>query len=133
VTIPEPTATKARPHRPAADQPGRLRLVLAGVIGPIVTAFALLNFNNVTVHWLVATGDTPLIAVIVLAFGVGILLDRLLVLRGSRKRPRSPRFGASVVGCCVPKTVRPGAVDDRRHRAAQARRSRAFSLGPRRR
>jgi hypothetical protein len=34
---------------------------------------------------LIATGQTPLIVVIVLAFGLGILADRLLLVRAKRK------------------------------------------------
>jgi len=39
----------------------------------------------VKVHWLVATGQTPLIVVIAFAFLLGMLVDRL-VIRAKRKR-----------------------------------------------
>jgi uncharacterized integral membrane protein len=61
------------------------------VIGAIVAAFALLNLNDVKVHWLVATGRTPLILVIVLAFLLGIVVDRLMLR--ARRRRRSKREG----------------------------------------
>jgi uncharacterized integral membrane protein len=41
----------------------------------------------VKVHWLVATGRTPLIVVIAVAFLLGMLIDRL-VIRARRKRAR---------------------------------------------
>jgi uncharacterized integral membrane protein len=61
-------------------------LAAAAVVGALVTAFAVLNFNDVKVHWLVATGQTPLIVVIVLAFGLGGAVDRLLLVRARRRR-----------------------------------------------
>ena len=47
----------------------------------------LLNLGDVKVHWLVATGRTPLIVVIALAFVLGMIVDRL-VIRARRKRVR---------------------------------------------
>lgn len=64
----------------------RARLAAAAVVGALVTAFAVLNFNDVKVHWLVAAGQTPLIVVIVLAFGLGGAVDRLLLVRARRRR-----------------------------------------------
>lgn len=56
------------------------------VVVALVTALAVVNFNAVKVHWIVATGQTPLIVVIVLlASGLGTTIDRLLVLRGRRR------------------------------------------------
>ncbi len=63
----------------------RGRLIAAAVVGAVVAAFALLNLGNVKVHWLFATGRTPLIIVIALAFLLGMLVDRL-VARARRKR-----------------------------------------------
>lgn len=63
-----------------------LRLLAAAVIGAAITAFALLNLNDVEVHWLFTTRRTPLIVVIVLAFVLGILADRAWVLRARRRR-----------------------------------------------
>jgi uncharacterized integral membrane protein len=60
-------------------------MIAAGVLGAIVVVFALLNLGDVKVHWLVGTGQTPLIVVIVLAFGLGMAIDRL-VIRARRKR-----------------------------------------------
>jgi len=65
------------------------RLIAAGLIGAVVAVFALLNFNDVKVHWLVTTGQTPLIVVIVVAFGLGVAADRLLIFRARRRRQRT--------------------------------------------
>jgi uncharacterized integral membrane protein len=84
----EPTTETPRPKRTPAERRERRRLVAGAIIGALVTAFALLNLDDVKVHWLVTTGHTPLIVVIVLAFVLGAIGDRLL-LRARRKR-RAP-------------------------------------------
>jgi uncharacterized integral membrane protein len=89
MTKPDATAARAsepRPPRKAGEHRERTRLVAAAVIGAILAAFALLNLNDVRVHWLIAAGQTPLIVVIVLAFLLGIAVDRLLLVRAKRKR-----------------------------------------------
>jgi uncharacterized integral membrane protein len=73
--------------QPPARRRERGRLLAATGIGAVVTAFALLNLSDVKVHWLFATGRTPLIVVIALAFVLGMLVDRL-VIRARRKRGR---------------------------------------------
>jgi uncharacterized integral membrane protein len=85
----QPTEATVRRRRTPAERRELRRLLAGVVIGALLTAFALLNLDDVTVHWIVATGQTPLIVVIVVAFALGILVDRLL-LRARRKR-RSPR------------------------------------------
>jgi uncharacterized integral membrane protein len=66
-----------------------VRLAAAGTLGALAAAFALLNLNDVKVHWLIATGKTPLIVVIAVAFVLGAVADRLLIIRG-RRRQRPP-------------------------------------------
>jgi uncharacterized integral membrane protein len=68
-----------------AQRRQRTRLITGGVIGAIVAAFALLNLDQVKVHWIVTTGRTPLIVVVVVAFLLGVGFDRL-VIRAQRKR-----------------------------------------------
>jgi uncharacterized integral membrane protein len=72
-----------------ADRRHRARLVAAGIIGALVTAFSLLNLNDVKVHWLVSTGQTPLILVIVVAFALGVAADRLVIFRAKRRQQRA--------------------------------------------
>ncbi len=87
----------ARP--PAADQKStkattrrdRTRIIAAVIIGGLVTAFALLNLNDVKVDWLIGTGQTPLIVVIALAFALGILTDRLVIFRARRRQRTQSR------------------------------------------
>jgi uncharacterized integral membrane protein len=73
------------PSRSEAERRRRQRVIAAALIGTLVAVFALINLNDVRVHWLIATGQTPLIVVIVLAFLLGILADRLLLVRAKKK------------------------------------------------
>ena len=75
-----------RPSRTDVDRRRQQRVIVGGVTGALVVVFALINLNDVKVHWLIATGQTPLIVVIVLAFLLGIAADRLLLARARRKR-----------------------------------------------
>lgn len=84
---PGSSAGKRAPGQPPAERRQRARVISAGVLGAVVTAFALLNLDDVKVHWLVASGQTPLIVVIAFAFVLGVLVDRL-VIRARRKRGR---------------------------------------------
>jgi uncharacterized integral membrane protein len=89
MATPEPTDRPTdvdRPSRADVDRRRQRRLIAAVVVGVVVVVFAVINLNDVKVHWLVATGQTPLIVVIVLAFVLGMLADRLLVVRAKRKR-----------------------------------------------
>jgi uncharacterized integral membrane protein len=67
------------------DRRERTRLIALGVIGAIIVVFAVINLNSVKVHWLVTTDQAPLILVIVLAFLLGCVADRLLVIRAKRR------------------------------------------------
>ena len=85
---------RASADRQAVGKPGRLngaRLIAAGIIGAVVAVFALLNFNDVKVHWIVTTGQTPLIVVIVVAFALGVVADRLVMLRAKRRQQRAAK------------------------------------------
>ncbi len=76
-------AEKPKPRRDNA------RLLIAAAIAALFTAFALLNFDKVKVHWIVTSGRTPLIIVIAVAFALGMAADRVLMLRGRRKRSKA--------------------------------------------
>jgi uncharacterized integral membrane protein len=84
---PDSSVGERPPGRTPAQRRDRARLIAAAILGALVTAFALLNLDEVRVHWLVGTGGTPLIVVIALAFLLGMLVDRL-VIRARRKRGR---------------------------------------------
>jgi uncharacterized integral membrane protein len=66
----------------------KLRLAAAGVAGTLAVLFALLNLDQVEVNWVLGSGETPLIVVIVVSFLLGVAVDRLLAFRSSRKHPQ---------------------------------------------
>jgi len=63
----------------------KLRLAAAGVAGTLAVLFAVLNLDQVNVNWVVGSGETPLIVVIVVSFLLGAAVDRLLAYRSSRR------------------------------------------------
>ncbi|HTX12911.1 MAG TPA: LapA family protein [Solirubrobacteraceae bacterium] len=79
------SAPDARGKQTVALREHRARVIAAGILGAVIAAFAVLNVDEVKVHWLFATGRTPLIIVIVFAFLLGVIVDRLAV-RARRKR-----------------------------------------------
>jgi uncharacterized integral membrane protein len=79
--VPTPPAPKT-----AEQRRYQARVTIAAIIGVLVIIFAVLNLNNVKVHWLFTTGQTPLIIVIVAAFALGMLGDRLLIRRKQKRR-----------------------------------------------
>lgn len=81
---PESTAD-VRSGRAGVERRDRGRLIAAAIVGALIAAFAVVNLGSVKVHWVFATGRTPLIVVIALAFVLGVLVDRL-VIRARRKR-----------------------------------------------
>jgi uncharacterized integral membrane protein len=78
-------STQSRKDATRADRRQQERRIAAAVIGTLVVVFALINLNDVKVHWLITTQKTPLIVVIALAFVLGILADRLLLARAKKK------------------------------------------------
>jgi uncharacterized integral membrane protein len=79
------TTPETRGERTPAQRRERARLIALGIVGALIVVFAVVNLNDVKVHWVLATGQTPLIIVIVVAFLLGMLADRL-VIRARRKR-----------------------------------------------
>ena len=57
------------------------KLVVAGVLGALIAVFAVLNFDEVSVNWLVTTAQTPLILVIAVSFLFGAVIGALAFRR----------------------------------------------------
>ena len=74
-----------RSRRSGVERRDRGRLIAAALVGALIAVFAVVNLSDVKVHWVFATGQTPLIVVIALAFVLGVIVDRL-VIRARRKR-----------------------------------------------
>jgi uncharacterized integral membrane protein len=59
----------------------RRRQVALVALGGVGAAFAVLNFDEVEVNWILGTWDTPLIVVIALSMVVGAALGMLVSRR----------------------------------------------------
>ncbi len=68
------------------------RMVGAAAIGAVAVLFAVLNFDEVEVNWLLGTWSTPLILVIAISFllgaGAGFLVAHRRPGAGSRRSRR---------------------------------------------
>jgi uncharacterized integral membrane protein len=76
-----PGEERARPKRSPREN---ARLALAVVLAVFGTLFAVLNLDKVKVDWIVTTGRSPLIVVIVISFLLGVAVDRIAALRARR-------------------------------------------------
>jgi uncharacterized integral membrane protein len=74
--------------RPRASRREQARTVAVLGLGAVVTLFAVLNFNEVEVNWLLGTWSTPLIIVIAISFLLGAVSGFLLARRRRRPSPR---------------------------------------------
>jgi len=75
----QPKASKRR-RREQARTAGLVMLAV------LITLFAVLNVDEVKVHYLVGSGRAPLIIVIVVSLLVGIVLTYFAERRGRRRR-----------------------------------------------
>ena len=64
------------------------RLAVALVAGGLIAVFALLNTDQVEVNWILGTGQTPLILVIVVCLLIGALAGYVVARRGARAKRR---------------------------------------------
>jgi uncharacterized integral membrane protein len=63
------------------EQRSRARTIAAFALGGIAVLFAVLNLDDVEVHWIVGTWTTPLIVVIAVSLLVGAGLGWLVARR----------------------------------------------------
>jgi uncharacterized integral membrane protein len=85
------STARARSRQAELERRERRKRFIAIGLAVLITAFALLNLDDVRVHWLLFTSQTPLIIVIALALLVGMALDRLIIKRRSRRTPTVER------------------------------------------
>jgi uncharacterized integral membrane protein len=64
------------------------KTIAAVAVAILLLAFGLSNRDDVSIDWLVGTGDAPLIIVILVSAGLGVVLGALAV------RSRSKRAGS---------------------------------------
>jgi uncharacterized integral membrane protein len=87
----QPPAPSARRNRRPAEF---VRLLLVAVVVGLAVAFVVLNTQQVSVDWIVATTKTPLIVVILLSLAVGgIFVTAALGMRrrSARRKRRAAR------------------------------------------
>ena len=58
------------------------RTLAAAILGAVIAVFAVLNFDEVKVNWIVGSGQTPLILVIAASLAGGFVLGAILGRRG---------------------------------------------------
>ena len=70
------------------DRKARARLVAAAVLAAVVTLFAVLNSQTVSVHLILTTARLPMIVVIALCAVIGVAVGWTISRR--RAGPKSP-------------------------------------------
>ena len=81
----EPTAA-VPPQRKKRSNAESTRLAVALVAGALIAVFAVLNTDDVKVDWILGSGQTPLIIVILVCLLLGAGIGYFSGRRGSRKR-----------------------------------------------
>ena len=80
---PEQQQTPPQKRRSRREQSRTIALL---VIAIVITLFAVLNVDEVKVHWIVGSGRAPLIIVIVISLIVGIVLTHFAERRSGKRR-----------------------------------------------
>jgi uncharacterized integral membrane protein len=78
--------TPAEEHRPRRARRDQARTIALLVLAVLITVFAVLNLESVSVNWIVGSGRAPLIVVIVISLVVGILITYVAERRAGRRR-----------------------------------------------
>jgi uncharacterized integral membrane protein len=76
-------------HAPQADRRSRReqsRTAALVILAVLITLFAVLNFDEVKVHWIFGSGRAPLIIVIVISLLVGVVLTHFAERRTAKRR-----------------------------------------------
>jgi uncharacterized integral membrane protein len=76
------------PDPPPKQRDLTSKTIAAVAVAILLLAFGLSNRDDVSIDWLVGTSDTPLIIVILVSAGLGVILGALAV------RSRSKRAGS---------------------------------------
>jgi uncharacterized integral membrane protein len=71
------------PRRPRRSRAERARLVVAFILGALAVVFAVLNLEQVDVHWIIFVSRTPLIVVILVCVLIGTVIGWVV----ARRRP----------------------------------------------
>jgi uncharacterized integral membrane protein len=83
----DPSLPEPAKERTPAEKRERARQAAGLVIAALGIAFAAVNLRNVKVDWIVGSGKSPLILVILVSVLIGAGIDRVAVTR-ARKRSK---------------------------------------------
>jgi uncharacterized integral membrane protein len=73
---------------PARNKPSP-KLITAVVLAVLIALFAVVNSQEVTIHWIVTTSQTPLIVVIAGCGAVGFVVGWMFARRRASRPPAS--------------------------------------------
>ncbi|TMK24367.1 MAG: LapA family protein [Actinobacteria bacterium] len=73
-------------ERTRARKRDQARTLALLVLAVLITLFAVLNTEKVSVNWIVGSGHAPLIIVIVISLLVGVILTHFAQRRASKRR-----------------------------------------------
>jgi uncharacterized integral membrane protein len=76
----------AKPKRERRSTGERIRAIGPLILAAVFIVFAVINLNQVEVHWIVGSGHAPLIIVIVISVLVGIVLTHFAERVGRKRR-----------------------------------------------
>jgi uncharacterized integral membrane protein len=79
-------AREAAARGDAAAKRERTRMIVGAALGALTVIFAVLNFDEVDVNWIIGTWSTPLIVVIAVSVLLGAGADRAMVRRRRKRR-----------------------------------------------
>ena len=74
------------PHVDRRNRREQTRTAALVVLAVLITLFAVFNFDEVKVHWIVGSGRAPLIIVIVISLLVGVVLTYFAERRTAKRR-----------------------------------------------
>jgi uncharacterized integral membrane protein len=80
------TPTEPTPGHAQRSKRERARTVGFVALAILITLFAVLNVDEVKVHWIVGSGRAPLIIVIVVSGLIGVALGHFAERRSAKRR-----------------------------------------------
>ena len=86
MSAPEPIAQESEPKTDGRSRRESARTGALVLLGVLITLFAVLNVDEVKVHWIFGSGRAPLIIVIVISLLVGVVLTHFAERRTAKRR-----------------------------------------------
>ena len=86
--VPDSSDSSSRTKRAKGDNRDVIRLVVGGLGLVLLIAFVVGNSNDVKVNFIFANATTSLIWVILVSAVLGLLVDRLIIAVGKRRKKK---------------------------------------------